>query len=94
VQAGAVTPDKQPKSTAANIPTPKLPPAGAGEAVPASSSPSAKGIVNSGKGAPSAAQTSPANPPAAGSSQVIHFVLQLPLRDALHGGECKAQSVH
>ncbi|KAL0044774.1 hypothetical protein WJX82_009005 [Trebouxia sp. C0006] len=70
-EAGAVTPDKQPKSTAANIPTPKLPPAGAGEAVPASSSPSAKGIVNSGKGAPSAAQTSPANPPAAGSSQAV-----------------------
>ena len=84
MQTGAVVPNKQPKNTAANSPTPKLTPVGAGKAVPAFPSPSAKGIVSIGKGAP----------PAAGSSQVIYIVLQLPLCDALHGGECKAQSVH
>ena len=95
-------PDKQPKNTAANIPTPKHAPVGAGKAVPAFPSPSANGIVSGGKatpanasipgkGAPSVAQTSPANPPAAGSSQVIHIVLQLLLCNALHGGDCTAE---
>jgi len=93
VQAGAAVPDKQPKNTAAYIPTPKLPPVGAGKAVPAFPSPSAKGSVNSGKGAPSVAQTSPASPPAAGSSQVIHIVLQLLLCNALHGDYCTAEVV-
>ncbi|KAL0044569.1 hypothetical protein WJX82_000941 [Trebouxia sp. C0006] len=60
-QTGAVVPNKQPTNTAANSPTPKLTPVGAGKAVPAFPSPSAKGIVSSGKGAP----------PAAGSSQAV-----------------------
>ncbi len=98
VQAGAVVPDKQPKNTAANIPNPKHAPGGAGKAVPAFPSPSAKGIVSSGKatpanasipgkGAPSA-QAFPAKPPAAASSQVIHIVLQLLLCNIPRGGEC------
>jgi hypothetical protein len=96
VQAGAAVPDKQPNNTAATIPTPKHAPVGA---VPAFPSPSAKGIVSSGKatpasasisgkGSPSAAQTPRATSPAAGSSQVIHIVLQLLLCNALYGGEC------
>ena len=102
VQAGAAVPDKQPNNLAANIP--KLPRVGAGKAVHAFPSPSAKGIVSSGKatsakasspgkGAPSDAQAFPANPPAAGSSQVIHIELQLLLCEALHGGECTAEIV-
>ncbi len=101
MQAGTALPVKQPDNRAANIPTLKLTPVGAGKAVPACPSPSAKGIVSSGKatpvkasipgkGAPSVAQAFPAGPPAAASSQVIHVVLQLPLCDALYGGECKA----
>ena len=86
-------PNKQPNNLAANMPTPKHAPVGAGKAVPVLLSSSAKGIVSSGKGAPSAAQSSPANPLAAGSSQVIHIVLQLLLCDALHGGECTAEIV-
>jgi len=92
-------PDKQPNTTAATIPTPKHAPVGAGKAVPAFPSPSAKGIVSSGeatpasasiseKGSPYAAQTPRATSPAAGSSQVIHIVLQLLLCNALYGGEC------
>jgi hypothetical protein len=94
VQAEAVVPDKQPNNRAANILTPKLPPVGAGKAVPAFPSPSAKVSVNSGKGAPSAAQTSPADSPAAGSSQVFHIVLQLLSSNALHSGDhCTAEIV-
>ena len=103
VQAGAAVPDKQPINPAANIPTPKHAHVGARKAVPAFPSPSAKGIVSGvkatpanastpGKGAPSVAQAFPANP-AAGSSQVIHFVLQLLLCNALHGGNCTAEIV-
>ena len=99
MQAGAAVPDKQPNTTPAHIPIPKHAPAGAGKAVPACPSPSAKGIVSSGKatpvkasipgkGAPSVAQAFPAGPPAAASNQVIHIVLQLLLCNALHGGEC------
>ena len=69
-----------------------------GQAVPAFPSPSANGVVGRGKatsanpciprkGAPSAVKASPANPPTAGSSPVIHVVLQLLLCDALHGGK-------
>ena len=105
VQAGVVVPDKQPKNTAANIPTPKLAPVGAGKAVPAFPTPSAKGIVSSGKatpatafnpgkGAPSAAKASPATSPAAGSNKVIHIVLQLLLCGALHGGKGTAEIVY
>ncbi|KAL0039269.1 hypothetical protein WJX79_000928 [Trebouxia sp. C0005] len=75
-QAGAVVPNKQPSNMAANIPTPKPPPVGADKALPAFISPSAKGIVSSGQGALSAAQASPANPPAAGSSQAVLPALQ------------------
>jgi len=71
-------------------------------------SPSANNVVSSGKatleatpantyipgkGAPSAAKRSHANPPAAGSSKVINIVLQLLLCDALHGGDCTAEIV-
>ena len=83
MQAGAVVPNKQPNNMAANIPTPKVPPVGADKALPAFPSPSAKGIVSSGQGALSAAQASPANPPAVGSSQVLYIVLQLPLCDGI-----------
>ena len=94
VQAGAAVPDKQPNNTAANIPTPKHAPVETGQAVPAFPSPSANGVVGRGKvtsadpciprkGAPSAERASPANPPTAGSSPVIHIVLQLLLCDAL-----------
>ncbi|DBA66996.1 TPA: hypothetical protein ACH3X2_002104 [Trebouxia sp. C0005] len=75
-QAGAVVPNKQPNNMAANIPTPKVPPVGADKALPAFPSPSAKCIESIGKGAPSAAQASPANPPAAGSSQAVLPALQ------------------
>ena len=103
VQVGAPVPDQQPNNPAATICTPKHAPAGAGKA--AFPTPSAKGIVSSGKattanasrpgkGAPSAAQASPATSPAAGSSQVNHIVLQLLLCDALHCGECTAEVVH
>jgi len=105
VQAGAAVPDKQPINPAANIPTPKHAHVGAGKAVPALPSPSANGVVgsgratfvntsNSGKAAPSVAQSSPANPLAAGSSKVIHIVLQLLSCNALHNCHCTAQTVH
>ncbi len=98
-------PDKQPNNAAANTPTPKHAPVGAGKAVPAFPSPAAKGIVSSGKatpantfnpgkGAPSAAKASPANPAAAGSIKVIHIVLQLQWCNALHGGGCTAEIVY
>ncbi len=78
-------PVEQPNDMAANIPTPKLAPVGAGKAVPAFPSPSANGVVGRGKATPastylpgkgafSAAKASPANPAAAGSSKVIHIV--------------------
>ncbi|KAA6417998.1 MAG: hypothetical protein FRX49_11998 [Trebouxia sp. A1-2] len=75
-QAGAVVPNKQANNMAANIPPPKPSPVGADQALPAFPSPSAKCIESGGKGAPSAAQASPANPPAAGSSQAVLPALQ------------------
>ena len=96
-------PDKQPNTPSANIPTPKHAPVRAEKAVPAIPSPSAKGIVSGGKatleatsvnasipgkGAPSVAQAFPANPLAAGSTQVTHIILHLLLCHALHGDEC------
>ncbi len=102
VQAGAAVPDKQPNNTAATIPTPKHAPVGG---VPAFPSPSAKGTVSSGKATPanasipgkgafSAAQAFPAEPPAAASSQVIHIVLQLLFCNILlHAGDCTADTV-
>ncbi|KAL0039299.1 hypothetical protein WJX79_002302 [Trebouxia sp. C0005] len=80
LKAAAAMPVTQPNNPAANTPTFKLAPGGAGKAVPAFPSPSANSVVGRGKATPadpyilekgalSAAQASAANPPAAGSSQ-------------------------
>ncbi|DBB01807.1 TPA: hypothetical protein ACH3X1_000420 [Trebouxia sp. C0004] len=82
VHTGAAVPDKQASNKAANIPTPKHAPVGAGKAVPAFPSPSANGVVSSGKATPAnasipgkgalpAAKASPAKPPAAGSNKAV-----------------------